>query len=915
MTDFNRYKYDNGMNYKSALPCCIAAARALGLAAVVMLLSAVPLYAAANLQEGTVMVLPFSVHGADDEKLEDELAVLVGQRLRAKGLTVMPYEEVVKLLEASGVRQLDLGSVRVFLQRSGAGAAIYGNYIQSGHAFNIDARLVMADVSEGSKPIRVTQTDKGNLLFAVEELAGKVNSELRKNAVISGIEVRGTKVLDPNVVLLRINSRPGDTIDAYTLDKELKRIWDLGYFSDIVLELEQNPRGTTLVFNVVEKPRISQIKIEKAEALDEADIRSAMTTQVGAVVNDKVLAADLQAINELYRKEGHYLATSSYRLEEQPDNTAVLVLTMNEGDQLYIKKIEIKGAKSFSQRTLKSDMALSERWFLSFLTDSGVLKEELLERDVAVLAAFYMDKGFVDVHVSPPKVDYQKDGIVITYQVSEGPRYRVGKVSFTGELIDTDEQLLKLTQMSKLARDKEYFNMSVMQADANNITTFYSGYGYAFASVNPVPRKSDTPGDHTLTVVYNIEKQQKVYVRNIILDGNTRTRDNVILREMRMVDGDAFDGRKLKRSMQRLNSLGYFDSAESELIPTTNPAEVDLKVKLQEKSTGAVMGGLGYSTYSKFGVSASIKETNLWGKGYNLGFQVLLSGLRNSYDISFTNPRLYDTKLGVGMDVYRWEDDYTDFDRNTVGFSPRISYPLGEYSYIGASYRLDFYELFDFDDDASQVLRQYEGNRVASVVSFRVGRDTTDRMRPSDGTDTRFTVDYAGGVLGGDDSFIKLIAEYHVYKTITENSVFHFRIRGGALFENDDDNKPPVFDRFWMGGIDSVRGYRSRDIVPRDPVYGDRIGGDRMAFINLEYIWQVSPEAGINLVPFFDIGINYDTEQDFDWGELNKKSAGLELRWRSPMGDLRFCWGYPFDDGWTGKKLSPRFEFSIGNFF
>lgn len=885
------------------------------LAVICLLLPAAPVQAA-EFQDSTVVVLPFQVNGSDDdERMEDELTLLVGQRLAAKGLIVMPHDEMLAMIADMGLTQLDLSTARRVLQRSGADSVVYGTYTQIGQSFTIDGRLVQADISPGVTVLKASQRDKSNLLFAVEDIAGKVNSELRKHSVISRIEVRGTKALDPDVVLLRINARQGDPIDPFILDRELKRIWDMGYFSDIVLELEQAPEGMVLVFNVVEKPRISKISVEDADAIDPDDIRAAMTTQVGSVVNDKVLATDLAAINELYRKKGHYLATSTYRLEENDDHTATLIVTVNEAEQLYIQKIAINGADSFSQRTLKGELALSERWFLSFITGSGVLKEEMLERDVAALSAFYMNEGFLDVSVGVPKVDFDEDGITITYNIDEGPRYRVAGVGFSGELIDSDEALAELTQMSVLAKNKKYFDLSVMQSDVQALANYYSQYGYAFASASPQPRVQGDADNPALFIVYHMEKRQKVYVRNIILDGNTHTRDNVILREMRLVDGDAFNGQKLRRSMQRLNNLGYFELAESELVPTGNPEEVDLRVKLREKSTGAIMGGVGYSTYSKMGVTASIQENNLWGKGYNLGFKVLFSGKRNAYDISFTNPRVNDTNLSLGLDLYRWEDDFTDFNRHTWGVNPRVGYPIGEYSYVSLGYRADFYKMFDFDSGASQVLRQYEGDRVASVASFRIGRDTTDRMRPADGTVVRLITEYGGGVLGGDDSFVKLITEFQFYKTITDNTVFHFKIRNGTLFENDSHNKPPVFERFWMGGIDSVRGYRSRDIVPRDSTWGDRIGGTRMTFANVELIWHISPEVGINLVPFFDIGVNYDDDQGMDWREDNKKSAGVELRWRSPMGDLRFSWGYPFDDGWGGKKLNPRFEFSIGNFF
>lgn len=870
---------------------------------------------AAGLDGGFVIVLPFEASGDNATRIEDELPLVLSQRLAAKGIPVMDHADMLALVARLGLRTLDTTTVRRVLAESGAEAAVYGSYAQIGPGFVISARLVGAN-DAAPQPFRVEQKDTADFLFGVEDLAGRLVSELRKFSVINRIEVRGTKSLDPDVVLLRINSRQGDPIDPAALDRELKRIWDLGYFDDIVLELEQTPGGVNLIYNVVEKPRLARVIVEGNKELKTSDIRGVMSTNPGNVLNDKTLFVDKQAIYEAYRKKGFYLATVDTRLETDEEGGGTnLIVSVDEGNKLYITKVNIIGNQAVSSRKIRKQMALSTRGMLSFITGSGVLKEELLERDASAILQYYLTEGYLDAQVPTPQVEYLEDGIEINVQITEGPRYRVEGVGFGGELIDSDEVLARQTELQKLGKKKKYFDITVMQSDMDKLKDFYADYGYAFAEVNPRQRKDKSdPENPSVFVTYNISKNQKVYVRNIIIEGNAQTRDNVILREMRLVDGDQFSGSGLKRSMRRLNSLGYFESAESELVPTADDSEVDLKVKLKERSTGALMGGIGYSTYSKFGVTASIQENNLWGKGYRLGFYTLFSGMRNSYNVNFTNPRVNDTELSLGVDAYRWEDDYTDYDRDTNGGGVRVGYPLGEYTGFTVGYRADFYKLYNFDSDASQVLRQYEGNRVASVGSFTITRDTTDRSRPTDGTMVQLSTERAGGILGGDDEFTKLIGEFNVYKLITENSVAHLRVRGATLLDYSEKNTP-VFERFWMGGMESVRGYKARDIVPRSSRYGDRIGGTRMAFANVEYIIQISREIGLNLVPFFDIGFNIDHEQDYDLWDEKKRSVGAEIRWRSPMGDLRFSYGYPLDKGWGGKDLSGRFEFSIGKFF
>jgi outer membrane protein insertion porin family len=324
---------------------------------------------------------------------------------------------------------------------------------------------------------------------------------------------------------------------------------------------------------------------------------------------------------------------------------------------------------------------------------------------------------------------------------------------------------------------------------------------------------------------------------------------------------------------------------------------------------------VGYNTYYSVGVTGTIQETNLWGKGYNVSLQGLLSARRTAYDFQFTNPRVNDSLFALGVDLYNWDDDFYDYDKKTLGAGLRVGHPLGLNSYLTVGYRMEFYDMSNFDSDASPLITQYEGSRMASIASVRYTRSTVNRMRPTSGTVFILGADYGGGFLSGDDDFIKSSAEFGIYGQLAENHLLHGRARVAGLFNNGSGDGVPVYQRFWMGGMDTIRGYSSRDIVPRDAATGDRLGGNRMAFINLEYIWSFSPEAGLNLVPFFDAGVNVNTDEEYSISDEIKKSFGLELRWRSPMGDLRFCYGWPLDDSWNGSKLGGRFEFSMGQFF
>ena len=864
-----------------------------------------------------VAVLPFQINGgADIDYLNEELPSLFAQRLANKGMKVIPPKETLRLLKRQKVGQLNLAAARAIAKQTGADYAVYGSFSKTGDAFSIDARMVDASGEKSAQPLFVQKANMMELLPAVDELVEKMGGGAVKGDAISDIQIRGLKVLDPDVVLMRLSTRKGDVVDPATLNTEIKRIWDLGYFSDVSADVERSGMGRVLVFTVKEKPRIDDVIVNGSDEVKKDDILAAMSSKTGSVLNDRLLAEDIQKITELYRKEGFYLAEVAYHIDQKANSaSAVLVFDVKEGKKLYIKEIKIEGLENIDAGDLKKELALQEHGILSWVTGTGVLREEYLERDSAAITAYAMNHGYIDIQVAAPQVDYAEDGITVTFTVKEGTRYKLGELGFKGDLIDTDERLFEVVKIDDFKDSNGYFSLSVIQDDIKALTDFYGNYGYAFAEVDMDTRKH--PEDGTNDIFFVPNKKQKVHIRRVVTQGNTRTRDNVIFRELRLADGDLFDGSKLRRSNERLNRLRYFTQADTTIVPTDKDDEVDLRVNLKEDRTGALMGGVGYSSFYQFGVSGSIMERNLFGRGYSLGLQGFVSGKSSYLDLSFVNPRIYDTDFGFSNNAYAIWEEWDDFEKKTIGNTIRLFHPIGEYTSASVGYRLDRYTLFNIPESASRAYKEYEGKNLSSVLSTSVTYDSTDsRERPTSGVMARLSAEYGGGGIGGNDNFFKPIGEMQSFHTLfrNPNHIFHWRGRIGGVFENSD--KPvPVFDRFFIGGIDSIRGYDTEDLAPRDPEYDDEIGGDRMGFLNLEYIWTIHPEMGIALVPFFDIGYNIDSKQQSDPFSDLKKSVGLELRWRSPMGDLRFAYGYPLDKNVKGENPGGRFEFSMGQFF
>jgi outer membrane protein insertion porin family len=699
---------------------------------------------------GKVIVLPFAVNaGPDLAYLEESLPKLLRERLTGMGFEVVSEEETIRILQEQRIEFLDLNVAKDMALLSGAGHAVYGSFSQVGETISLDTRLVEAYGVAEPKPFFVVKEGVINILPAIDETAAKIKLGMQQKDRIASIDVRGNEILDDDVVLMRLKIQPGDVYDPKAVNAELKSLYELGYFDDIEIAMDETAEGKRLIITVKEKPLIQAISVEGAQELDADDLLAAIATKTGAVLNPRVLADDMGKIRELYRKDGYYNAKVSYNLDQADAKRARLIILVDEGNKLYVTDIVIQGAKQLDPDDLKDELALSERGLLSWVTGSGVLREEILDRDAAALEAYYGNRGFLNAKVGQPEVTYTETGIVVTFHVDEGARYKVSSVSFAGDMISAPEDLNSIVTMDDLVADNEYFDRSVMRGDLQKLTEHYSNFGYAFAEADVKLDRNDA--ENLLGITYSMSKGTKVSINRVLIEGNTKTRDNVIRREMRLADGDLFSGTQLRRSNARLNKLDYFETVEVTPEPAQTPNELNLRVKVKEKPTGQFSAGVGYSSYSQVFFSGQVLERNLFGMGYQLSFTGTISSRTADYTATFWNPHYNDTKLGMGVSLYNKLNDYSDYDKQSMGGRLLFGYPLCEYTNLSWNYRLEQYTIEDVDDDADKVIKDIEGENWASALYASIKRDTTDRrINPTKGVTHQFSVEYGGGILGGD---------------------------------------------------------------------------------------------------------------------------------------------------------------------
>lgn len=861
---------------------------------------------------GKVLVLPFAVNApGDKETLRKSVSQLLVERLKQQGVAVVDSAAAASALK--GKKEVTSASeARQAARQAGAALAVFGTVSQVGEAISIDAKTVGATGSDEPAAIVVTRPGLMALPSAVDELAQKIKPDVAPSASgmkVVELDVEGNNALEKDVVLLKVKTQVGDPFDSKTTNEDLKRLVELGYFDDVQIRVDDVRGGKRVVFVVKEKPRIQAISVVGNDEIKKSDIQEAMGTKAGSVLNMQVLADDLEKIRELYRKKGYYQTTVDYKLEQTDPRLARLNIVIKEAKKLYIKKIVFQGVKQVDVSDLKDQMGLKEKNFLSWILQTGVLKEELLDRDSAAIENYYTNRGFIDARVGQPQVDIADDGITITIQVEEGDRYKLGNVGFKGDLLLDEAKLRELSKLNEAAKKKDYFDRSMVRDDMTKLNEAYSDMGYAFAETDIDMQKR---GDEKIVdVTYILSKGQKVYVRRVTVEGNDRTRENVIRRELRLSDGDLFSGTKLKRSNERLNKLDYFEKVDVETVPTENPAEVDIRVKVKDKNTGSISAGVGYSTYDSVFVGGSVEERNLFGKGYGAQFQGMFSGITNRFVLSFTNPAVYDSQLSAGVDAFSTFRAYSDYYKQSQGGMLRFAYPLGEYTNLRFDYRLTRDDVYHTNPLASYVIQESKGIHWTSAVIVGASRDTTDsRTKPTKGTINEISLEYAG--LGGDRGYIKTYYAFNYYYPLPWDTVFHARAQTGFLFENGFGDIP-VFERFYLGGIGNVRGYETDKISPKDHRTGERIGGDTTYFANLEYIFPISKQYGVYGLGFFDAGNTIWRMRDGFDISFNK-SVGAGIRWFSPMGLIRVEGGYALDNIQNNQQKF-QIGFTMGNTF
>ncbi len=852
--------------------------------------------------------LPLKINGVGQTtELSAQADKALFEALASQNFTAVSRQEAQQLVNYQAAWPPENATIEKIAASTGFNNVAIGTVTAISNVISIDIKVV--DTLSPVSPVYFYRHSlpRAELGLAMDELVTEILTYTDREHRIAAIRPEGNKRVDSGAILRKIKARTGDIYNPKQLREDLKTIFSMGYFNDVQIILKDSEKGKIVTFRVVEKPVISQIIIEGNKEFTEEEILAVLRVKRYHILNPNLVNQSKEAIKIMYNAKGFYSCTVTSDIAYPNDSGAVITLAIDEGKKAYIEEISFEGNEHFDEDDLINEIETGEdTWWLTWLTAEGLLDMEKIRLDVDRLGAFYNNHGFLDARIGEPVITRKDDEFFLKFIIEEGPRYKVGTIDFEGDLLLSKKELAKLVSVRK----EPYLSRQAIRDDILTIQDAYSKQGYAFASIRPRTKKS-TEG-RRVDVKFQIAKNEMVYIDRITIKGNTRTRDNVIRRELRIIEGGKFDSTALKSSHKALQRLGFFEQVDITPEPTSDPTRMNIVVSVKEKPTGSFSIGVGYSSSENILLSGSISENNFLGRGDDLSFSADISGSSQKFNLAYTNPRLNDSMLSWGIDLFNFEKDYDDYDKESKGFGLRLGYPIYEKWYLFSNYSLTDTELSDIKPGASWVIRESANINLSSSVKFTLVRDTRNKkFMATEGSRTNFSVKYAG--LGGDAKFTKFEASTSWYFPMPLDTVIHLAGAAGYVFGNSDDGLP-VYERFYLGGVRSVRGFESNKISPRNR-NGDRIGGNMMWYTNAEFIFPISDKQGIKGAVFFDMGQVTDNDYSAEVvsGEDVKMGTGVGVLWNSPLGPLILVGGYNLDA--DEDEDQTVFDFTMGGVF
>jgi outer membrane protein insertion porin family len=728
---------------------------------------------------------------------------------------------------------------------------------------------------------------------------------------IANIRIEGTQRIEPATVQSYMQLSPGDPFSADRIDQALKNLYATGLFADVTFHRD----GNDLVVSVVENPIINRLAFEGNNHINDETLEAEIQLRPRVVYTQTRVQADAKRILDIYRRSGRFAATVDPKVIKLDQNRVDLVFEIHEGDVTKVARIDFVGNKVFSDGDLRDEIATRESAWYRFLSTADTYDPDRLTVDRESLRNFYLKNGYADFRVvsAVAELSPNRDAFFITFTVEEGQRYKFGKVDIKTTLKNLNPESLR-DELTTVEGD--WYNAAEVEKSIGKITDALGNMGYAFVDVRP---RLDRDREKLLiNLTYDIQEGPRVYVDRINITGNVRTLDKVIRREFRLVEGDAFNTSKLRRTQQRIQNLGFFSKVDVKNVPSDSPDKTNIDVNVEEQSTGEISFGLGFSTSQGPLGDIGIRERNLLGRGQDLRLDFTLSGIQSQINLSFTDPYFMDRDVAAGFDLFRTSTDQKEssFTENDMGGGLRAGFDLSEYTRDTVRYTFTRTNITDISHSAALAIQEEKGVYYQSVIGHELLWDHRDnKFDPISGFYMRIRDDIAG--LGGDARYVRMRFGAGYYFPLGEKTSLAFTGEVGQIIGLGQPVR--VSDAFFIGST-TFRGFQPAGIGPRDRASHDALGGNTYGIgtVELGFPLPLPDEYPVRGRVFTDFGTLFNTDANVSKDGIDdtsalRLSAGVGFTWRSPFGPLAVDVAYPLLK--TSYDKTEFFRFSVGTQF
>jgi outer membrane protein insertion porin family len=763
------------------------------------------------------------------------------------------------------------------------------------------------------------------------------------------VQFRGNRKVEDDALRVNLRTVPGAILTQDMLRDDTRTIWKMGFFEDVQVEAAATPgppAGQVVVFVLKEKPSIRKIYVSGHDEVGLTKINEVLDIKKEQILDLAKIKKNVEKIREVYVQRGFYMAEVNYELERENQNEVDVYFRIRENAKVEVRRVNFVGNKGASDEDLRAVMLTQSGDLLSFVTSSGTYREDIFQRDMLLVQAYYYDRGFINVKVGDPQLELSPDkrSLYITISIDEGTQYRVGEVDVRGDLLEEKDFYLSRLKVKK----GETFNRSKVMQDMEGMTEYYKDKGYAYVSA--VPQTAVDEKTRLVNLNFEIQRGSLVKFERINIRGNSKTRDKVIRREMRVAEGETYNQSKLDYSKQRVTALGFFDRVDLSTKRGSNDDEMEVNIEVAERQTGAFQIGAGFSSVESFIAQAQISQNNLFGRGQLLTLQAQLSGLRQLFLLQFEDPHFLDTDWTFGFNLFNQQRYYRDFTRRSIGGSLTWGYEVTDDVRILLTYMLQ-----DIGVNTSGRTNLFSGGqrsplpegslanllRSGITSSWRVvlSHDTRDnRLFTKSGWYNTLSAEFAEPAFLSQNQYTRLEGAVRYFYPLIGPLILRLRGEMGLITSRDPQGVP-IYERYFLGGIFDVRGFQLFSLSPQIRVPRDqspdssldvfRVGGNLQAIGRAEIEVPIFEKVGIRGVVFNDIGNTYNLEAQycslkpanvdisadpckklFPLSTL-RASWGFGFRWFSPIGPLRFEWGFPYKP--LPGEESYIFEFTIGN--